>query len=212
MVRRSCCFLSFSILIAQMVFFAVTASAQSNAGLRTEAQIQGTVNATANCRSIASNRLGSSDGSGGAGSTQVNVRGSVSSTATCGQESHTVVGDTNRPGQTNVVGNLTNQGGNQEITGKTSVIGDVVTAPGTDVKLGGCGTTSVVGDVYVGQGTLEIGCVCAGRRNGMCCVVFHNSLCVIRQMPPSKYGCPPGFVYSAGLCRLYSDTAHAYGR
>ena len=204
-------FLSVVALLAIGAAASDGASAQSSSGLRADAQVQGDMNADASCGATASNRIATSDGYSGGGSTRVVVQGSINASARCGQKAETVVGATSRSGDTNILGDLNNMGGTQEITGNTDVIGTVTTAPNAEVRLGGCGSTTVAGDVYVADGELEIGCVCAARRNGRCCVTFHNSLCVLSQMPPGKHGCPPGYVYSAGLCRLYSDRAHSYG-
>ena len=173
--------------------------AQSPGGLSSSVQIGGT----------ASNRIGSTDGHSGSSQTSVSVGGKVTTVAP-GGKAETVIGDAARGGKTRVK-DVTNIGGKQYISGNTSVTGSTTTMPNSDLKLGGCGSTNVMGDVFVGSGSLEIGCVCAGRRNGMCCIVFHNALCVINQVPPGKHGCPPRYIYSGGLCRLYSDFAHALG-
>lgn len=182
--------------------------AQSPGGLSVD--IQGSARAFARQGGAASNRIGSGEESGGSGASST-VRGSVTTMGT-GRDASTVIGDAAKGGRTIVNGDVLNLNGNQDLSGNTTIQGDTTTMEGSDLKIGGCGSTSVVGDVFVGGGSLEVGCVCAGRRNGQCCVVFHHAICVLHQMPPGKHGCPPGYVFSEGLCRLYSDFAHAYGK
>ena len=199
------------VLIAVMAL-AGPAAAQSSSGLSIGATVRGDVSARADCHSTASNRIAHTDGTSGGGWSNVTIDGNVTTLSDCGQRADTVVGTPTQPGDTVVRGDLNNLGGSQRITGNTTAAGDMTTMPGTDLKLGGCGSTTVVGDVFVGQGDLEIGCVCAGRRNGQCCIAFHHATCVLAQQPPSDHGCPPGYILSEGLCRLYSDFSHAYGR
>lgn len=206
-------FLFFAFFLAFFLFAAWTPSfAQSPGGLSTRVEVEGDITATASDGGTASNRIGSTDGYSGSGSATTTVRGSVVTIGRNGAQGTTTIGDPSVGGNTSVVGRVTNLGGKQRLTGNTSAVGNVTTMRGTDLKLGGCGRTNVVGDVFLGGGSLEIGCACAGRRNGKCCVVFHNALCVLHQVPPGKHGCPPGYIYSGGLCRLYSDFSHAYGK
>ena len=181
----------------------------SGSGVSTRVDIGGDSRAIARQGGTASNRVGSSDGSGG--SSSATVRGSITTMGTGGNAS-VVIADPSRGGRTIIDGDVTTYNGSQNLSGNTMIQGDTTTMDGADLKIGGCGSTSVVGDVFVGGGSLEVGCVCAGRRNGQCCVVFHHAICVLHQVPPGKHGCPPGYVFSEGLCRLYSDFAHAYGK
>jgi len=204
--------LIFGLVLVAVMALTGAAAAQSSSGLSLGATVRGDVGAKAGCGTTASNRIAHTDGYSGGGRSNVTIDGDVTTLSGCGQRADTVVGTPSQSGDTVLRGDVTNLGGSQRITGNTTAAGDLTTMPGTELKLGGCGSTTVIGDVFVGQGDLEIGCVCAGRRNGQCCIAFHHATCVLAQQPPSDHGCPPGYILSEGLCRLYSDFSHAYGR
>lgn len=192
-------------LFAFLVFFSTSQTyAQSSGGVRTSVVIGGNVNATAGPGGTASNQIGSTSG-GCAGSSDVKVQGNVSAYS-MGGKAVTKIGDPCHKGRVNIGGNVTNNNARQSVTGDVSVGGNIYTAPGTNLKMGGNSSVAVGGNVGVLSGTLELGDVCAGRRNGQCCIQFYTGLCVLNQVPPNpKTGCPTGYVLAGGLCRLYSD-------
>lgn len=169
--------------------------AQAPGGLATSVEA-GSINTSASNRGNASTVIGSGATGGTSGSVSV---GSVSNTSSGGTSRVEIGGD----GHTSV-GCVQNNDGSQRIGGDTMIGGCSVTNGGsTHIGSG----TVVTGDVLNQGAQLTIGGGCAGYRNGRCCIVFDNGWCVVHQVPPDD-GCPPGYRYSNGLCRLYSDFNH----
>jgi len=197
------------LVLSLLLALAGPSLAQSPNGLETNVQVNGDVvsNAAGNGAS-ASTRLGSSLRGKGHSSTQIDGRVITQST---GGASSTEIGGQDKSGSTTIRGNVLNYNSQIRATDNTYVGGDMTATNGASVNIGGCGSVHISGDVVVPNGDLEIGCGCAGRRNGQCCIEFHNGFCVLNMVPPSEDGCPPGYFLSEGLCRLYSDFSHRVG-
>lgn len=197
-----------ALVVAAGLFSAFPAPAQSPGGLDTRVKVNGDISTSARGGGSASTQIGSSPSGGGTSSTWI---GGDVTTQSDGGSGSTVLGGQDRDGTTVIRGSVANHGGQVRATGNTTVGGNIVTQDGADVDLGGCGSTYVAGNVIVPHGSLEIGCGCAGRRNGQCCLQFHHGFCALQIVPPGKHGCPPRFIYSEGLCWLYSDFDHRVG-
>lgn len=182
--------------------------AQSAAGLQSDVQVNGNVTTSATGGGAASTQIGTSDGRGSRSVTK--IEGDVY-TQSNGGSSSTEIGGQGKDGTTIIMRDVMNLGGKVRATGDTVIGGSVVTEEGAEVNLGGCGSVYVSGSVVVPNGSLAVGCGCAGYRNGQCCIEFHLGFCVLQEVPPSQHGCPPDFILSGGLCRLFSDFDHRVG-
>ncbi|MEO1328593.1 MAG: hypothetical protein AAFW46_02940 [Pseudomonadota bacterium] len=178
-----------------------SADAQAPGGLRLDTAIGGDVSTTA--------RRGSARTIVGGGAGGAVVGGDVATRADGGR-AQTEIGRGEGPAV--VGGDAINHNSEIAVGGGGSVRGDVVATGKARLAVGGCGETHVSGDVLVSGGSLELGCVCAGRRNGRCCVEFYQGVCVYHWTLPTKYGCPPGYLLAGGRCRLFSDFTHRVGR
>lgn len=191
-----------SLFAAIAILGGAEAAAQPTGDYQSTVRIDGDVTASARNGRSAVNEIGSPQ----AGSpTNVYIGGPIDTTATS-SDARTRIGGQGRPGTTAIRQGIANQG-DLEMSGNTSA-NSVTVLPGASAAIGGCGRTQVSGDVLVSNGDLELGCVCAGRRNGRCCIEFHAGFCVLHMTPPGKYGCPPRYIYSDGWCRLFSDFDH----
>ncbi|CCG41184.1 hypothetical protein [Magnetospirillum molischianum] len=188
-------------------FFPPSAWAQSSAGL--SVKVEGDVSSVAAGSGAASTRIGST--TSGKGTSTTNVMGNVTNYSTHGS-SVTEIGTQDRGGTTVIRGDATNVNSELRVNGNSFIGGNVTVTNGSRADIGGCGSVYVSGDVVVPNGNLEVGCGCAGRRNGQCCIEFHQGFCVLQIVPPSEDGCPPGFILSSGLCRLFSDFEHKFGK
>lgn len=183
------------------------AKAQASNSLNSNVSV-GNVTATAGNGGTASNSIGSTPDGSRNGHVSV-YTGDVTTTSRGGKAT-TRIGSPG--GTTNITGSITNQDGNVSIQGDANVNGEVIVTPGSNLNMGGCGSVSVNGDVVIAGGSLEVGCACAGIRDGVCCIQFYDSLCVVNQVPPGKHGCPPQYQFRGGLCRLFKDFSMSYGR
>jgi hypothetical protein len=166
-------------------------------GFESDVRIDGDVTADARDGGDVTNRIGNGEvyiggggvhtegRAGGRGDTSVGTGGSVS------------VGD-----------GIYNRNGQQHFGGNSGIGGSTFTGKGATLGIGGNNSSVYVGeDVYVPSGSLSLGGMgqCVAVRNNRCCVDIHWGTCVLNIVPPGKHGCPPGYTYTGGVCRLFYD-------
>ncbi|ABC21672.1 hypothetical protein [Rhodospirillum rubrum] len=180
--------------------------AQESGGVRINAHAN-TISNTASGGSTAVTTVGGTTG----GNTRIDaqVRGSVTTTASGGHRATTSIGvaDGNADIDVSVQGDVVTSGRGRDAS---TYIGATTSGVGRAADT----SVSVSGDVHVEGGDLVIGgnMACKGYRDNKCCIEFHANKCVISKVPENpEFGCPPGYFFTVGWCRLYSDlTEHSY--
>ncbi|WP_042699175.1 hypothetical protein [Azospirillum sp. B506] len=193
--------------VLHLGLFHADARAQASGSFNSRVS-SGDVTSSAQGGGSASVRIGSAPNGQGGVNTTVHTK-DVTATAR-GGSSTTTLGS--RGGTVVIDGDVYNDGGTIAIEGESFVNGRVTVVPGSNLVMGNCGSVAVNGDVHIGGGNLEVGCGCAGWRDGACCIQFYDGLCVVNQVPPGKHGCPPEYHFRGGLCRLFKDFSMQYGK
>jgi hypothetical protein len=180
-------------------------SAQESGGVRINAHA-GDISNVAGSGGTAETRIGTT--TGGNTSIDAHVGGSVATRAGLGRTARTDIGsaDGNADISVDVRGSVITDARRRDAgTYIGATTSDVGHAAGTNVHISGSVINSG-GDLVVGGRG-----VCVGYRNDRCCVEFYLSRCVLNRYPnPPDEPCAPGYVYTLGWCRLYSDFSHSF--